>query len=120
MANFGYVSQFPTVPDGAARSVAAPTKGVADATVSATNWQGISLSFYQGQYIKMYCEGSDIYYFFAATAAQTPTDGVLDNVSCQDRLFLGTKEHMVVPGRHFLLRYKAVSGTGNVLRILRA
>ena len=116
--------RFPTVPDSAARSVAAPTEGFIRGTATTVS-TAVDMSLWAGRYIKLVAIGTDIDYAWQSSA----TGRALITVSCAvgtasgvaDRLFSSTKEHMVVPHNNYFLRYKAVSTSGTrQLRVFRS
>lgn len=115
------VARYPTVPDGAARSVAGPTEGFADVTTSTTA-ESFDLSAWAGRYVKIYCETQAHYFAFVATAATALNESAATSATAAvvDRLEAGGDGvQVVVPGSHPFLKYKAITGTGTI-RVIRS
>jgi hypothetical protein len=115
-------TNFPTVPDGAARSVAGPTQGWCDAGTSASE-EYINLSAWAGHYITIEAETEDHYVAFTTAAAGTIVDGVAATVGTAlvpRTIYADTPNPpMVVPPGATFLAYRTIANAG-VLRITRS
>lgn len=106
---------FPGATVAKAGSVAGPTHGwcTTVSTVSATT----DFSIWAGQYVKAYCEGTDVYFVFTTTSAPAMVTTSLSTLTevrtrVADRLYAGVKEHFIIPHRTTKLKYKAISSSG--------
>lgn len=119
-------TRFPTVADGAARSIAGPTEGWADVTTSTTD-EYVNLELYAGRYVTIEATSADHFVLFInesdfeKATPTTITTGAVATVGdpCPRTVVAGTSIDVVVPSGRTVLVYRTVSGTGK-LRVTRS
>lgn len=114
-------TKFPTVPAGAAQSVAGPTQGWADASTSTTE-EYIDLSAWRGHYVTIEAETVDHYIAFTTAASGTIVTGAAATVGTAlvpRTVVAGQSIDVVVPKGAPFLVYRTVSATG-LLRAVRS
>lgn len=115
------ISQFPTLPDGASRSAAAPTEGIV--ITATTNWQSISVSFWNGRPVTLDVQTASVYYALTLTTAVIPiTTTAVATPSVVAKRITQAEGHVreVVPGRHFIFRCKRAGAADAKVRIHRS
>lgn len=122
-------TNYPTVPDGAARSVAGPIGGLADATLSTTN-ETFDLSdvagdgtirTWEGFYIELHSD-VDCLFVFSDDDTDTITTGAAATFTDTVPALLpaNTPVHVVVPGGKPILIYRTVSASSGTIRVRRS